>query len=187
MIYDSFDIIPIKLFLRIEQTNEVNLLSDENTPIKELEIIWKLIKEQHQKLDPNKKDNKVLNISKEIESLFVKHRATELSVFYLQHKKDQELIDLLKDYGYTLYLNNFDKNLEVIEKENKSLLIKINQLKNRLPKEDKNTNKTTLDEVILSYAGLTNSGFIDTNKITGTQYFALINLGNRKIKSLENK
>ena len=186
MIYNSFDTIPIKLFYRIEQTNEINLLSNENTPTKELVVIWELIKEHHQSLDPSKASNKIINISKSIESLFVKYEATRLAVFYLKSKKDQDLMDLLKNYGYKLYLNNFQKNLEVIDRENKSLLIKINQLKNKLPKEKENTNKTTLDEVILSYASLTNSGFIDTNKITGTQYYALINLGNKKIKSLEN-
>jgi len=186
MIYDSFDIIPIKLFFRIEQTGKINLLSTKKNNSKSLKEIWERIKEEHDEIDSKKIDYKTLNISKKIESLSVKNRVTNLAVFHLRNKKDDELINLLKDYRYNIDVDDLMTSLEVVEKENKALIGKINRLNERLPKKEESESKTTLDEVILSYASLTNSGFIDTNKITGTQYYALINLGNKKIKELEN-
>lgn len=187
MIYDSLDIIPAKLYFKIEQTEDVNLLSTEKTN-KDLSILWEKLKEDYQLLNPDKANNQIIDLSKKMESLFAKFEATKLSVFHLKNKKDQDLIDLLKSYGYKLDLNKYQTHLDIIEKENKALLNKINTINEKLerlkPKQNGNTT-TTFDEVVLSYSSLTNAGFIDTNKITITQYNALINLGNKKIKELE--
>jgi hypothetical protein len=192
MIYDSYDIIPIKIFFKIEQTKDVTLLDTKKKKSKKiLSVIWDNIKEQRELSNNSKKDKKVLNLSKEIEVLFNKYEATRFAVFVLQKKRafklenDAELINLLKNYGYTLHLNNYDKHLTQIYNENEELIKKIEDLRNELPEVEEDQTTTTLEKIVLSYSVVLGLGFVDVNTMTCAQYDAHILLGNEKLKSLQ--
>ena len=100
----------------------------------------------------------------------------------LKFDKSNELLEILKLHGYKLEESDYFNEILRIEKQSKSINIKVDELKRQLPKSEVQTN---VDEVILSYcmiAGLT----FDTNQITVTQFYGLQNLVNDKIKRLEN-
>lgn len=184
MTYDSPDIIPAKIYFKILETGEVELLSTEIKKFDKLIEIWEKINEEYVSENKKQKQDKSFDLYKRIESLSAKFEAIKLSVMVLKYQDDQELKDLLLKYGYK-FSDDEEKDLDRILRESESLQIKIENLRNQLPKVD-NKKKLSFDETVMSYAAFTGSGFIDTNKITLTQYDALINIGNQKMKALES-
>lgn len=186
MIYDSAEIIPAKLYFKIVDTGKYSLLSDENLSDEKLELLWKKIEEEHNEINPNKDRNKALDLFKKREALEAKLEVINLSVYHLKSKKDEELIRLLKTYGYQ-FTENLNEDLKKIERESLNIEVKIKSIAEKIPKPDKNNNnKSSFDETVMSYSAFTGAGFINTNTITLTQYYALINMGNQKLKALEN-
>lgn len=184
MIYNSIDIIPAKLFFKILETGEIELLSNEKCDNNRLQELWSELQKQQDQIAINNETNKVLQISKRIETLSSKYEAVKLAVKYLSLKYDDDLVDVLKGFGYK-FTNDLRKDLERIARENKAIELIISRLQKKLPKVEE-SNKKSLDNVIMTYAIITELGFIDSNKITLTQYYALIEAGNQKIKALEN-
>ena len=184
MTYDSPDIIPAKIYFKILETGEVELLSTEIKDFEKLVAIWEKINDEYVSENKNQKQDKSFDLYKRIESLSAKYEAIKLSVKVIKYQDDQELKDLLIKYGYK-FSSDEEKDLDRILRESESLQIKIENLKNQLPKVD-TKKKLSFDETVLSYAAFTGYGFIDTNKITLTQYDALINIGNQKMKALES-
>lgn len=198
MIYDSIDIIPAKIFFKISDTGNLKLLvTDESVyDDNKLSLIWKNIEDENISLDNTNSIQKVVDVTKKIESLYAKFEAIKLAVYYLKKKIDNELIDLLLSYGYKFKWNEkeyslenklqYQKDLDKIERESQTIYDKIERLQQKLPKPKENKDKKIpFDEVILGYGVITEAGFIDSNKITLTQYYALIKIGNEKIKSIE--
>ena len=183
--YTSADIIPAKLYFKILSSGDLSLLSSEKLSEKELLDIWTNIQQEDADNDPQSKSNKTAKIAAKIEALAAQQEFTEIAVFYLSKTHDEELIQQLKDYGFK-FTGDLLQDLIVIVRENKALTTKIKRLQKRLPTNETNSNKTTFDENVLSYATITKQGFINTNEITLTQYRALIKIGNEKIKTLEN-
>lgn len=197
MIYTSADIIPAKLFFRIEATGDISLLSTKKRPKVFLQQIWEDIQEENNRISSNKTIGKVLNLSRNIEKLSARLEKVTLACHVLKSVRDKELIEMLKDDGYKftyekakterqsrrMYLSDVAR----IEKQATSLVIKIDNLKTKLPdqEKEKSTEEVTFDETVLGYSTLCGAGFIDTNAITLTQYYALINTGNKKMKALQ--
>lgn len=169
------------------ETGEVSLLSNEDKSEEELSDIWNKIQEEHEKISINDRQNKALNIYKKIEALSCRYYAVKLSVHCLKYVRDKDLFVLLKNYGYKITWRDLREDLERIERESKAIETKILRAKQQLPKQKKDKGASvSFDETVLGYAAFTGSGFVDTNKITVPQYYALINIGNQKIKALEN-
>ncbi len=186
MIYNSVQIIPAKLFFHISETEEYGLLSDKKLDSDQLKTIWLILEEEHKKLNPNKKVNKTLDLSKKIEELYAKHQKILLAVQYLKSRRDEDLIELLEKSNYHFDLQDYDNSLERIERESQSILIRIESLEKKLPKPTTTKETVTFDQTVMSYSAFSGSGFINPNKITLSQYYALINIGNNKMKALEN-
>ncbi|WP_438423262.1 hypothetical protein [Aquimarina macrocephali] len=184
MIYDSIDIIPAKLFFKILQTGDVGLLSDENIDTGKLKKVWEELEHQHDLTLSSDEANKALKVSIKIEYLSAKYKSVNLAIKCLRHEPDAQLFEVLKNAGYQIE-EGVEVDYDKIERENKAIEIIISRLQKKLPKQDDSKNNS-LDEVIMTYCVVTNMGFIDSNKITLTQYYALINAGNQKIKALEN-
>lgn len=186
MIYDSLDIIPAKIFFRIQSSGDLFLLTDQNKSEQELKTIWELLESEHNEINPNKDENRSLNIFRKMEELSSKYESIKLAVHHLKNHLDLELVDLLKSYNYK-FTNNINKDLSRIERESKAFEVKISRIQSKLPKEkEEDKSVISFDQVVLSYSSLVGSGFVDTNSITITQYYALVNIGNQKLKALEN-
>jgi hypothetical protein len=185
MIYNSAEIIPAKLFFKILATEDYTLLSDKKYSQKELLEAWNIIKEEHDKLNPDNNSDKVLNLSKRIESLVSKYESIRLSIYHLRVLEDDELLSVLKNYDYK-FTGNLQEDLDVAERHSNALIDKIKELEERMPKVNKKgKDDLNFDEAVMSYSSFIGSGFIDPNTIKLSQYYALINIGNKKIKSLE--
>ncbi|MEM6697419.1 MAG: hypothetical protein AAF599_03415 [Bacteroidota bacterium] len=187
MTYDSIEIIPAKLYFKIVETGNIKLLSTENTSEEDLQRIWVQIEKDHNQLSPPNKDaNKVLNLSKKIEALGAKLQSVKISIRCLTYGEDEELMNKIKEYGYQ-FKGDLKSDLERIDRQSEDIKIKLDKIQKRMPKIDNaGKNALSFDEAVMSYSAFTGSGFIDTNKITLTQYYSLISIGNKKIKALEN-
>ena len=75
MIYDSLEIIPYKLFMRIvENTNLVNLLStNKDEDIEVLKPVWNSLFDEYKEISPEREEIKLLHLKKEIEFLSLIH------------------------------------------------------------------------------------------------------------------
>ena len=188
MIYKSVDTIPSKIFFKILETGDVKLLTDEDIPIKELEQIWSIIQNEDSELTGKESSDKVISVSKQIEALLARMESINLSVFHLKVKEDKDLINLLKKYNYT-FTGDLKYDLERVEVESEALTQKLKryqrQLKALLPEDYEKKKQVPFDEVVMGY-GVVSGWIVRPNKITQSEYRALIKIGNQKIKALSN-
>lgn len=186
MTYDSVDIIPSKLFFKILETGDIKLLSDEEKNEETLNKIWIEIQSQDSDLIKDNKRDKVIDLSKRIESLLARIESIKLAVFHLKILPDDDLLELLKNFGYK-FSDNLDSDLERVERETEAILLKIKidqrRLNNLKPKKDSDK-KVPFDETILSYSAFTHLNF-RPNTITQSEYRALISVGNQKIEAIQ--
>lgn len=183
MIYRTIDTIPAKLFFKIVETENVKLLCTTKTN-EDLSIIWESIKAQDEANNPDSKQNKVVEVSAEIESYLAKLNFIKHAVYYLKIKDDTELKEVLAENGYTYETK---EQLERILLQSDGINDKIDRLRLKLPKPNKNQKHVPIDEMILSCGVISGAGFIDTNSITKTQLDALIKITESKIKASKVK
>lgn len=181
----TYDTIPFKTYFKIVETGDLKLLGDADEA--DLIKIFDDISNQRQKATEGHGDSgrtKQLDVYCQMEALSSKYKFIKYAVHCLRHVKDDELIELLRDKGYKI-TDDLQSSLDYIEKTSEGLLIKIESIKNRLPKKKEIEEKEPpLDEVILSYCALLEMGFVDTNSVTLSQYDSIITLGNRKMDAL---
>ena len=166
MLYDSLETLPIKLFYKISEDNNYNLLSDGNHD--NLEQIWERLKKEYQELSP--KTKKIVKTHQKIQRLHATYALVLMMIEALEFVYDPELVDTLKLYGHTIDINDYNNELKRIENENESVLVQIQSLEKTLPSGD--TNLASLDKVMASYSRVL--GFdIDYNNVSVTKFFAL--------------
>lgn len=182
--YNSAEIIPAKLFFRILEGGDYSLLTDEKNTKEDLKVIWDIIEDQYNSLNSNKDGNKILNLSSRIEALSCKFKAIKLIVYHLRNVFDQELIDRLKQYGYK-FTGDLQDDLDVVDRECEAIQVIIKTLESQMPKQKGKGEKMTFDETVLMYGAFTGLGYVDPNVLPLTQFDALINNGNKKMKALE--
>lgn len=178
--YDSIETIPAKTYFKIVETGNLRLLSKTATD-EELERAWGQIESEHEALGDG--DKKALDVPKKIETLWARYESVRLAIHVLRRSDDDQMKDLLRSKGFRIG-EDLDNDLDQIEKEAEAIYIKIDALRKKLPKADTGT-KAPFDKVVLGYGALVGTGWIDTNTITLTQYYALIETGNEKIKAFE--
>lgn len=184
MIYDTLDIIPLKLFLRIRQTGEIHLLSNEKTPESDLKEIWEYLKEEYDTRIPDGNEKKLFDVSVRIETLKAKYNSIKIGISALRFDRDIDLENMIRSYRYKLTEQNFNQDLDNIDRESESILIKIARLEQKLPTYDKSDKTSTIDRVILGYCAITGLMY-DTNVISPIQFDALKNIAEQKMKALE--
>lgn len=185
MIYDSFDTIPFKLFLKISQTGNLNLLSDEKKMFGELEKAWQTINEEFNELDPQKTVDKTLKLLIKIEKYTIKYNALQMGVQCLRFDRDLDLENAIRESGFRLEEETYYEDLDRVERESEALKMLIDEASAKLPKvNDKRA--TNIDEVIMGYCAITGLQY-DTNKITGTQFYGVKSLFEEKKKNLERQ
>lgn len=177
----TYDTIPFKLYFKVIESGNLSLLGE--YPDNELSKLLDDINEQRGKQEKEGKSKEV-DIYCQMEALSNKYRAIQYSVYYLRQMQDDDLISMLKGMGYK-FGEDFQESLNTIENISEGIIVKIEAIKKRLPKKKETEAKEIpLDEVILSYCALLEMGFVDTNKVTLSQYDSIITLGNRKMEAL---
>lgn len=208
MIYDSIEIIPMKVYLNVEAVHNpqaetfdyLKLLSPDGaiTDVEVLKLAWATIESQANEYADTKEDKKILNLSKKVEALSARNESVSLALHYLKEMPDDELIELLEGFGYKFRYKTtkgskravrrqYDKDVERITRESVAIEIRLKAFRDKLPKVDPDEEHTPFDQTILSYCAFTEIGYINPNEITYTQYHALIANGNDKMKTLEKK
>lgn len=182
MTYHSLDIIPIKIFLKVAETGNLSLLSDEIEDKGKLLDLWENLSNEYLKLTKESKVNdRIINSINKLEQ---KRESIYIALFLLGIRYDIELVSLLESYGYEIKnYKDLTKDIERISRQASVLEIKIERLKAQLPKPDIEETQISIDENILSYSKIAETGFIDTNKVTAMQYIALKNIANKVIKN----
>lgn len=177
--------------MKIIKTSDLTLLSDSpltDSELQELDLVsvWEQINEDFEKINPNNEAKNILRLSKKIEEYLAKHKAITVAVECLSFEYNEELIAMLKNYGYNLTETNYHKDLERISRESNAWILKAERLQSQLPeKKPENEAETNVDEVILGYCSATQLQF-DSNKISVTQFLAMQNVFKNKLKALEN-
>ena len=190
MIYNSLEIIPYKIFMRIvEDASLIHLLSSNKEEDKELlQKIWNDLFQEYTTISPEKEEMKLLHLKKEIEFLECKHKGIAVALTALDFDYNQELVDILVGYGYKLSKETYYDDLKRIEREASALEMKAKNIKKRLPKKDANSvsTKVSIDRVFAFYSSVLGYDF-DYNTVSVTKVLALKEQVNAKLKSIEEQ
>jgi hypothetical protein len=187
MIYKTLRKLPMVTFTEIIESGDVALLSDEETDINELVTIWNNLFEHYQQKYNKQNSNKVFNLEKEIEYLDKKHFEIKLIIEALKFDVYPELISILQDYGYRFRDENYNEDLERVERESKGIVQKINQLKQGLPKTDESGHENKDNSIInlmASYSSVLGYDF-DYYTISVEKFKSLENQVKQKIAAIE--
>lgn len=190
MTYKTLETTPYKVILKIinDPVSNIHLLTDEENPdFEKLGKIWMDIYDELKDQDPSNEADKIFQIEKEISHLKSKHDFIQLSIVALEFDYDQELADMLRDYGYALSENNYYSDLERIRRESKAILTSIKKFENKLPKQEdvQEFKKINTDEVLAFYCTVLGGLDFDYNTVTYTKVMALQKQVSEKIKAIE--
>lgn len=190
MTYDSLDIIPYKLFLKIASTGDFKLLSDTETNKTVLEEIWQKLFEEHQEYESSPESNREFSITMEIECLETEYKFIHGACYCLKFDLDEELLEMIREKRYTIRTDsteNYYEDIEKVERFSEGLRLKIKTLKDSMPKESEteksNHEKITIDDVMAAYTMITGYDF-DFNNVTYTKFKAIQRQVNLKMKSI---
>jgi hypothetical protein len=179
----TIDNLPAKLYFKIIEDNNPNLLTTENTNVSNL---WNDIYDQVSKLSNNKSSEEPFNLGKQIQELSVKIEAVTNAVFYLRRKRDQEIESVLKSYKYTLTDVNFQKDLDTIQRLCSNMEVKIARYQKDLEKYKASPTETqTFEDIYFSYCSIAYA-YKTVDSIFIKEFFALEKQVINKIKSIKN-
>jgi hypothetical protein len=189
MIYKTLRKLPMVIFTEIIEFGDVSLLSDEETNIDELLLIWNNLFEEYQNKYNKQNSSKVFNLEREIGYLEKKYFIIKLAVESLKFDKSKELIALLLDYGYRFRDENYNEDLLRVERESEGINNKINQLKQGLPKVDESgaDNKdNSIINLMASYSSILGFDY-DYYTVSVEKFKSLENQVKQKIASIEKQ
>lgn len=184
MIYKTLRTLPMVIFFEISNTGDLTLLSDEETSIEELIPIWENIEQKHQELSGNTNANKVFNVSKEIEFQANRYEIIHNACEALAFDKNDDLIAILRDYGYTINDSNYINDLNKIIKQSEGIITRINQLRDTLPKQSTSKQESSIVDVMANYATILGFDF-DFFLCSVEKFYALEKMVKAKMKSIE--
>lgn len=186
--YNSLDTLPIKCFYRIVETGDLSLLNPETeTSAEQLKDVWANLNQDFQSKDNNQISKKIFRISVEIEFLTTKYNLVGMCVNALRFDYDDELITILKKLGYKITKENYLNDLEKTEKYSEGILMNIERLKQQLPKDKREKNEFSIDDVLASFCTMLGFQIGDFNKITCSEYFAYKGQVLIKVKAQEKE
>jgi len=183
--YDTLDKLPVKRYFQILETGDFNLLLQKKDKVSEEELllIWEKIFEEFSNLNEDVDTKKTLRIAKDVERNQIKYKLVQNFCIALDFDWDDELVEILRDWGYTLTKENYYEDLEKIKRESEGLLLKAENSKKQMPKIDEDSD-VTVDDVLASYSSIMGFDF-DYDTIVCTKYLALKKQINAKIKIAE--
>jgi len=183
MIYKRFDTIPYKMLIEILSTGDFKLLSDEETPEEELKDIWESIEREYMQQNPTDNEEKIIKYTKEVYYFETKHKQVLTFCEVLKFDYDSEVVEILKNYGYSIDHHNYLERVPVVEREANALLDKAMKFQNMIPKTEPGK-RVTVDEMLASYGAILQIDF-DYNTVTASKVVALGKQIDLKVKALE--
>lgn len=187
MIYDKLRKLPKVIQMEIYESGDLNLLTDEEKPIEELIELWQKIEEEFARKYNKKGVDEIFSVEKEIEYQQNRYFIINSCCEQLLFEKNSKVIEILKEQGYSFDENadDFKSQIDRIHRESKGILIKVNQLKNKLPKVDESkVFENNIISVMASYSAVLNVPF-DFNTISVEAFHAYEAQVKAKIKNLE--
>ena len=190
MTYKTLETTPYKVILKItnDPVSNLHLLTDDENPdLEKLGGIWVSIFDELMELDNSNASNEILHIEREISALKCKHDFIQLSILALEFDYDEELADMLREYGYTITIENYYPDLDRVRRESKAILSIIKRHENKLPKQEEGADftKVNIDEVLAFYCTVLGGLDFDYNTVTYTKVMALQKQVSEKIKAIE--
>jgi hypothetical protein len=190
MTYKTLETTPYKVILKIvnDPVSNLHLLTDEKEPdFEKLGGIWINIFEELIELDSNNTSEEILHIEREISALKCKHDFIQLSLLALEFDYDEELANILREYGYTITTENYYADLEKVRRESKAILTTVKKYENKLPKQEEGEDftKINIDEVLAFYCTVLGGLDFDYNTVSYTKVMALQKQVAEKIKAIE--
>lgn len=191
MIYTSLDKLPIVLYYRILETNNLQLLIKKSTDISELELqeIWEKLQLDFQYLDDNHLNKKVFNLTKQYNINILRHQLVSNYIELLTVEYNEEYISELKKYGFNANQDNYIEKLEIFKKDLEGFIIKANHFKAQIPKtkDEENSEKVSIEEVLASFTNVLGYSIGNFMKITCLEYLSFKKIVLAKLKSQEKE
>jgi hypothetical protein len=190
MIYNSLDLIPLKLYLKIHASGDVSLLTNKKKHLNQCPGIWSKLKEDYSKLGLNPDTKNIIDISRRLSRMKVRYNFVNSAVDCLMFERYEDFEIKLRNMRYQLRETHYLEDLLKIKNDSESLITKIKRLQKQLPDFEEDPNDKgkdsvpTIDRIIIGYCSVVGVHY-DTNEITVIQFDALKQAFNDKIKSLE--
>jgi len=191
MIYKNLDTIPYKLFVKIADTGDVSLLSENEKNIEELQEIWEQIYDEHLSKNQTTESKKTFKLYKEIDSLLILNKVILMACECLRFEFNQELFDMITDFGYQLSITDTELyygDIKRIEREAEAYVVKAENYKNMLPeKKENNSSDFNVDDIMALYCTILGFNIGDFNAVTYNAFYGYEKQVNAKIKSINQQ
>ncbi|CAL2077701.1 conserved protein of unknown function [Tenacibaculum sp. 190524A02b] len=183
----NIDTIPAKIYFKIVETGNLSLLSPNEKKEDALLKAWKKINQEYQRITFKSTTDKLLELSKKIQSLSARFKFIRNCCYLLKIQRDDELEEDLRLYNYKLREECFMADLNRIETLSDTIEIKIEALNEKLQNLSKSNDKSNalFEEVFMGYLAVLGFGFKDANTITLLEFVGLEKQVTIKIKSLQ--
>lgn len=150
MIYNRLSRIPTRLFFEIEETLDYSLLSTTKTKI-DLEQLWGDLYDEYLEKRGGKSRTHLLVTHRSIrrlECIFME--VTTLCNILIYDPQNKEAKEELIKKGYKIDEANISESIKLIQRLNEANKNKIEQLKNKLPKNQEA--EVNIEEVFINYS-----------------------------------
>lgn len=180
--YTSISNLPMRLFLEITETGKLSLLGDGTDD--ELTESWSNIIEEFKKIDPDDAFYRNLMKRRHLDYTVCKYNTVRLGVQVLKFKKDDNIINILKSYGYRINDDTYFDDLQTIERNSISIKDKIDELNKELNNKG-DSDLFDFDKTIIKYNVFLGFNLADANTVTVLQFYAIKDEVNNKIKEIK--
>jgi len=188
LIYNSIEILPMRIFLKVTQTGDLNLLGEGDE--KQLNDCWGKIIEEFKEIDPDDIFKKQFSKIRHIEHLVCKYNAIKLGLWCLKIRKEESIIKMLSSYGYVIRRDdNYLDDITRAERFSIAIKDRIKQLTDELESE-KSDEKLNFDKVIVRFNIIMGFKIANANKVTVSEYYAIkeeVEEKQKQIKKMSNK
>lgn len=187
MLYNKLSILPMVLFAEINETGDFTLLdSDRKDDTNDFMLLdlWESLKSEYDKKYGNNSGKKNFNLIKEIDFVSKKYIIIKLCVEALKFDINQDVLDILFEYAYKVDVSKLHDEIKRISEESENILLKIAELKNKLPKPEEGEETSARENVLKSLSAYSMVlGFdIDYYTVSVEKYFLLNKTATEKIK-----
>lgn len=186
--YNTLAKLPIVIFEDISKTGNLLLLLNENESATEEQLaeMWEKLSIEFSDKSQNKDTNRNFRLQKEIDAMECKYKTIALMLECLKFDWNNELVAVLRGWGYTITQKDYYANLDRIERESKALLVKSANLQIMLPKKDGEKSEINIYDVLSGYSAILGIDF-DFEALSCLKYISMQKQVASKIKASEQQ